>query len=331
MIRVALLLAVLVPGAAAAHPLAPSLLELRTTAPGEFAVRWKTPRLGPAPTRLEPVLPERCSPRSSPAVRAEGTARVTEWIVACGPAGLEGATLGVSGLQPRGAGAVIRIERGGDAVFQAVATAERPRVVVPARSTPLGVAWEYGKLGARHLLLGLDHVLLLLGLLALVQGARALLLTITAFTLGHSITLCAAALGLSPIPMAWAEVGIAATLVLLAAQLVPGQGRTHWIRDRPWRAAFAFGLLHGLGFAGALAEIGLPPAEVAVALLSFNLGIELGQLALVAVALVVAYGLLARPARVLPAPVRRVAVAYGVGVPAGFWLVERTARALSGS
>ncbi|MDJ0866228.1 MAG: HupE/UreJ family protein [Myxococcota bacterium] len=317
----------LLAASAAAHPLAPSLLSLTARGDGQFDATWKTPARLPQAARVEPELPERCHLVSPPRRAREGTGVTTRWTVDCGPGGLAGARVGVRGLVARGAGAVVRVELADGQRVQALVDAARPHVLVPVRASSVAVLADYAGLGVEHLVFGLDHVLFVLGLLLLVRGRRALLLTVTAFTLGHSVTLSIVALGWAAPPSTWVEVAIAATLVCLALELVPRPGVASLFGARPWRMAGAFGLLHGLGFAGALSEIGLPHGEIPLALLSFNLGIEIGQLGIVAVALALAslgWRLVPRAPHAL-----RWAAAYGVGCLSAYWLVERTAAALA--
>jgi hypothetical protein len=314
-----LVLALLAPGAAAAHPLAPSLLELRALRGGNgdrFEVLWKTPLRLPADVQIEPALPAHCRPTSPPESRQEDTGVATRWVVECGSEGLSGARLGVAGLMPRGTGAVVRVELGAGELLQSFVTAARPYVTVPAHPSAAGVLRDYVRIGIEHLWFGFDHVLFVLGLLLLVHSRRALLLTVTAFTLGHSVTLSVVALGLVDVPSSVVEVAIAGTLVLLAVELVPGERRSH--------------SLFGEGFAGALSEVGLPRAEIPLALLSFNAGIELGQLALIACAFF-ARALFRPMISAMPDPLRGYAAAYGIGGLAGFWLVERASTALLGA
>ena len=321
-------LVVLAATAAHGHPLAPSLLSLEAHGEGRYAVTWRTPTRVPVASRPEPVLPERCRPLSAPRAERSGSALSWRWEVDCGAGGLSGARIGVGGLVARGAGALVRVELEGG-VLQALLSHAEPSVRIPAAPSPLAVARDYLGLGAEHLVSGLDHVLFVLGLLLLVQGRRALLLTVTGFTLGHSATLSWVALGLGRVPAAWVEVAIAGTLVALAAEVVPARApRRALFGRRPWRMAALFGLLHGLGFAGALAEVGLPHAEVPLALVSFNLGIEAGQLAIVAAALL-ARRLVAPLGAGLAGPARW-AMAYGMGLLAAFWAFERASVALAG-
>jgi len=176
--------------------------------------------------------------------------------------------------------------------------------------------------GVHHILIGPDHLLFLVGLLLLGGSIRRLLLIVTAFTLAHSITLVAATLGWVHVPGPPVEAMIALSIVFVAAEIVRGLRGTPGLTARaPWVVAFSFGLLHGLGFAGALAEVGLPQKAIPTALFTFNVGVEIGQLIFVAAALAV--GALLRRA-----PIRRLAwmpyvAPYAIGVIAMFWVIER--------
>ncbi len=313
---------------AAAHRLAPSLLELRQQESGEVAVRWKTPLQRPTGVDIDPVLPAHCQPLTSPVVEPGPTSVTLRWRVDCGDAGLVGAPLSVTGLAESATNALISIELADGRRFRTVIHAGEPIFVVPERQAALEVARDYGLVGFEHILSGFDHLLFVLGLVLLVEGRRPLLYTVTAFTLGHSATLSLAVLGFVAFPSALVEVVIAATIVALAAELARGAPTgTTWMRRFPWAMAFSFGLLHGLGFAGALAEIGLPQEEIPLALLSFNVGIELGQLVFVAVVLAVRY--VARPV-VSKGPLWLVRIpVYGMGAMAAYWCLDRTAGLLS--
>ena len=187
----------------------------------------------------------------------------------------------------------------------------------------LGVAQRYTKLGIEHILTGFDHLLFVLCLLLIVHGGWRLVRTITAFTLAHSITLVLASLGVINLPSAPVEASIALSIAFLAAEILRHHAGTDtgWTYRSPWLVAFAFGLLHGLGFAGALTDIGLPQGEVPVALLFFNIGVELGQLVFVALVLL----LLALLRPIWQSTHRRVelAASYAIGTVAMYWLFER--------
>jgi hydrogenase/urease accessory protein HupE len=315
---------------AVAHPLAPSLLELRETAPGTFAVRWKTSAVRPTGTRIEPVLPAWCVRSGAEGVLDAPGYRERRFVVDCGERGLVGGTIAVSDLGASRTVALVRLTLEDGRVVRALLDGAKPSLVVPERESTLQVASSYLGLGLEHLLTGLDHLLFVLCLCLLVRG-RALLWTITAFTAGHSITLTLATLGYVRFPQQVAESAIALSIVLAAAEILredggPASEGGSWMRRRPWTMALAFGLLHGLGFAGALSEVGLPQADIPIALLAFNLGIELGQLAFVGTLLVLAA--LLRPLLAdLPARAVRVP-AYAIGSLAAYWFFQRSGAVL---
>jgi hypothetical protein len=303
-----------------AHPLAPALLELRETEPGVYAVQWRTSVARVGRAEVEPRLP---CPAQAQGVSGDGEALVARWRMDCGAQGLAGRTVEVSGLAESRINVIVRHEARDGAVAQALLDAAAPRHAFAAHAAPGQAFGEYASLGARHLLGGADHVLFILGLLLLVRGGRALLLTVTGFTLGHSLTLALASLGLLRLDPDLAELGIALSLVWLGVQLArPGVTA----QPRAWSLALPFGLLHGLGFAGALQLAGLPAGEVWLPLLAFNLGIEAGQLGIVAAALV-----LARVARPLSPSGRAAAAApaYVIGSVAALWCIERTVALLA--
>jgi hydrogenase/urease accessory protein HupE len=292
------------------------------TAPGEIEAVWKTPLAAPAGVDLGPELPEACAPMGEPQVSAEGSAAVVRFRARCGDDTLVGARFGVRGLPESATEALLRLRLADGREFQAVLRPGAAEFFVPERQTPLDVAAGYLALGFRHILEGLDHLAFVLGLVLLVRDTRSLVWTVTAFTAGHSVTLSLAVLGFVGLPPALVELGIAASILLLALELARGEtGSASWLRRAPWAVAGVFGLLHGFGFAGALAEVGLPQEEIPTALLSFNVGIELGQLAFVAAVLALRRAL--RPAlRRTPAWLERVP-AYGIGALAGYWCLDR--------
>lgn len=184
------------------------------------------------------------------------------------------------------------------------------------------LAGTYLVLGVEHILFGIDHLLFVLGLLLIVRGFWPLLKTVTAFTVAHSITLAAAVLGVVTVDSGPVEAAIALSIVLLAREIVMGaRGRTSLVHRRPWLVAFVFGLLHGFGFAGALGEIGLRAGDIPLALLFFNLGVELGQVAFVA-ALLALHQIVGRRGRAR-LPRLQPAMGYALGGLAVLWLVER--------
>jgi hypothetical protein len=279
----ALALALLAASGAAAHRLAPSYLELREDTDGRFAVLWRTPRVVARGARLAPELP--CDALGAARSAEEPAAFVLRWRIACG-GGLVGREIRVEGLAGSGSDALLHVVFADGRALDAVLTATRPTFRVPARVGAAALGAAYLRLGVEHLASGLDHVLFVLGLTALLRGSRRLVLAITAFTLGHSVTLAAASLGGLRVPSAPVEVAIALSLVAVALALARSDaGAGSGLVRRPAALPFVFGLLHGLGFAGALVSAGLPDRALPLALFAFNLGIEVGQLALVALAL----------------------------------------------
>jgi hypothetical protein len=260
------------------------------------------------------------------------------WTMSCPEPGLVGHRIGVDGLAGSKANVLLRMDFEDGAEVQALLTGDRPEIIVPEQTRSTDVALRFMGLGISHLLGGADHVLFIVCLMLLVAGTRSLVFTITAFTCGHALTLSIATVGWIRAPAGWIELLIASSIVVLAAELAAGRSgargvaRRSLLRRHPWTMAFGFGLLHGLGFASALAEIGLPGSEIALALFSFNLGIELGQIFLVG-ALVIAAAVLtiARSqgpievmwTRLTASRLPRRAVVYTVGTLAAYWFIER--------
>jgi hydrogenase/urease accessory protein HupE len=319
-IRPAMLAAmvVLAPAIGLAHGLDPASLMLRETGPGVFQVQWRASALRLPGANVQPVLPARCHQTGS-AEAVDDVARVIlRWTVDCGPGGLAGDVIGVEDLAAAKINALLTVERLDGEKIQTVLSPRSPSFTIPARPSRLDVVRSYATLGIEHILTGPDHLLFVFGLLLLVSASRLLVQTITAFTLGHSLTLSAAALHMANVPSRPVEVLIAVSVLTLAVELARDPGHPTMLRRFPWAMAVAFGLLHGFGFAGALAEAGLPAGDIPLALVSFNGGIELGQLAFVGA--VLAAGALV--GRWLPAVSARVAV-YSMGVLSAFWCFER--------
>jgi hydrogenase/urease accessory protein HupE len=306
-------------GPAAGHPLAPVLLELRELGDGRAAIAWKTPLLRARGVSAEPDLPRACRGLEPPATATEGAGLVTRWTARCGP--LRGARIGIRGLADPLVG-VVRVVLANGVVVQGVVSAREPGLTVPARPRPGDVALGYLRLGIDHIATGPDHLLFVFGLVLLAATTRRILGTVTAFTVGHSVTLSLAALGLTPVSQRAIEVAIAGSVLALAIELArDSRASPSAMRRRPWLLAFVFGLLHGLGFASALRAAGLPTGEVPLALLAFNVGIELGQVAFVA-AIVAVRRLAGAFDSAVPVWVHRVPV-YVMGVLAAYWCFER--------
>jgi len=315
----ALLLAIAPP--VRAHPLAPCVLELREAGGGRVEVGWKTPLLRPRGAELTPVLPARCRAVGARTVAEEGGGTWTRWAVDCGKGGLAGERVGIAGAGSVALGALVRVTLADGRLVQGVLTPSHPELTIPSRPRARDVVRDYGRLGVEHILTGPDHLLFVFGLVLLAGTTRRLLGTVSAFTLGHSVTLTLAALGIVDFPARAIELAIAASVLLLAAELARRPAAPTLIRRRPWAMAALFGLLHGLGFAGALREAGLPAGEIPLSLFSFNVGIEAGQVVFVLAVLALRRAAGPLPER-MPSWARRVPV-YGMGSLAGYWWIER--------
>lgn len=313
------------------HAFAPALLELREQATGQINIRWKQPTTQFAGSSLQPLLPESCQTINQPTVSTEGTGTVVTWGIDCKNS-LVGLPIEVSGIAPSRADVLLRIQLADGHVMQHVLTPDKPIYIVPARETLLDIMLSYGQLGVEHILSGPDHLLFVLALILLIRGVRLLIWTITAFTIGHSVTLALAVLGILQIPQQPVEWLIALSIFFLAVELARRENKTPTLlQRRPWFIAGSFGLLHGLGFAGALREVGLPENDIPLALLSFNLGIEAGQLAFVGVVLAVLLMLHMMPLRWPIKCFRPLDIpAYFIGSLAAFWCIERGSALLEG-
>lgn len=328
--RAALLLLTLAAAApAAAHRLSPAFFGLTETAPDLFDVQWKVSISGGLAAVLEPQVPEGCALAEPVRTYVVEDIRLQHAALAC-PGGLGGKLFRVNGLEETQTDALLRVDYlDGTATNQRL-TPDAPVVTIPERPSALEVVETYLVLGVEHILLGIDHLLFVLALLLLVRGLGRLIATVTAFTVAHSITLGAATLGLVQVPSAPVEAIIALSILFLASELARRRvaGAPEDLTARfPWVVAFAFGLLHGFGFAGALSEVGVPEQAVPLALLFFNVGVELGQLVFIAAVFGLAWIVRASAVRV-PA-VWRPAVAYGIGSVAAYWAVERTLGVLA--
>lgn len=308
-------------GTGAAHEVRPGYLELKERAAETFEVLWKVPARGDLRLAIEARLPERCA-ALTPRSRLVSESAVSErWRVRC-PGGLVGGTIAIDGLAGTLTDVLVRVEALDGSTRIARLTPRAPAFAVEARPGRAEVAATYTRLGVEHILGGIDHLLFVLALLLLVRGTRRLIATVTAFTVAHSLTLAAATLGLVHVRQAPVEAVIALSIVFVAGEIVhAARGRPGLGARRPWLLAFVFGLLHGLGFAGALRELGLPEQSIPLALLFFNVGVEIGQLLFIACALPLA-ALGRRAALRWPALSAEIP-AYGIGCVAAWWTLER--------
>ncbi len=328
-ILIGVALAAVVAQAAQAHRFAPSLLKITETADQHYNVVWKTPAQATSSIPIKPVWPASCEVLAASPAQIEGTGKVYSWQLRCdalGDDGLVGETLAVTGLGANQASAMLMIKLRDGRSYQQVLNGERFEYVVPAEPSTGEVVRDYSQLGFEHIWSGIDHLMFVFGLLLLVGGGKRLIWTITAFTAGHSITLSLVTLGYFNYPVAWVEFAIALSIFVLAIELTR-TGKGDLLRRYPWWLAGGFGLLHGMGFAGALVETGLPQENLPLALLFFNVGIEVGQLVFILGALVLWQVLKrstsARTERLLPIPI------YILGSCSVMWCIQRGLEALA--
>jgi len=272
---------------------------------------------------IYPQLPAGCINLTEPVLRPSNTAAIERWLVDCGESGMTNETIVIEGLKSTVTDTLLRIELADGSMHTTVLRPDSPTFLVPEKPSKTKVAGSYLGLGIEHILGGFDHLLFVLGLLLIVRSTRLLIKTITAFTLAHSVTLAMAALGFVHVPQSPVEAVIALSILFLATELSKQQRGEIGLTSRaPWLVAMSFGLLHGFGFAGALSEIGLPQTDIPLALLFFNVGVEVGQLMFVSGVLVVTWLIkkmkLRWPGWVEQAP------AYAIGSLAAFWFIQRT-------
>jgi hydrogenase/urease accessory protein HupE len=261
-----------------AHEVRPGYLDLRQTGTETFNVLWKVPARGDLRLSLNVRFPENCQP-VTPRISYQSVDAFTERYTLLCRGGLAERTISIDGLSATLTDVLVRLKRIDETIQIARLTPSSPSFIVEATPDAFRVFVTYLHLGVEHILLGIDHLLFVLALLIIVQGWRRLLGTISTFTIAHSITLAAATLGLVNVPQQPVEAVIALSIVFIAGECVHSRnGRAGITNRRPWVVAFIFGLLHGFGFAGALSEAGLPQKDIPVALLSFNIGVEFGQI-----------------------------------------------------
>jgi len=313
--------------AAPAHEVRPAYLEV-TPVDGGWNVLWKQPVIADGAVTLQPVFSAGWLDSAPADLSRTPTHLVKQWRVAAPAVPLEGQTITIVGLERTITDALVRIRLADGTEITRLLKPEAASMQVKGERGAPGVA-AYLVLGIQHILLGIDHLLFVFGLLLLVQSRTRLLWTLTAFTVAHSITLGMSALGLVHLPVPLVEAAIALSILFVAVEVVnlwrghPGLS-SRW----PWAVAFAFGLLHGFGFASALGEIGLPKDAVVPALLLFNVGVEIGQLMFVAVVLALR-AVLRRIGPMLLTRGRWLAP-YAIGALAGFWCIERSITVFTG-
>ncbi|MGE0054009.1 MAG: HupE/UreJ family protein [Hyphomicrobium sp.] len=305
---------------AQAHEIRPAFLQIDERAPQRYELLWKVPTRDGMVPDIRPAFAPGFTLTQQP-----GETIVDGFVIfrfhLTGGSGLPGTTLRIENLDKTTMDALVNV-----ALLDGMHSSFllRPRqnsAEIPVAPSTWQVMRTYSRLGLEHILAGTDHLAFVAALMLIVSGWPMLLKTVTAFTVAHSITLALATLGYVSLPPPPVEALIALSILLVAAEAVNlRRGRRSLATRWPWIIAFVFGLLHGFGFAGALMEIGLPQGDVPLALLFFNVGVELGQLLFIAVIL----ALLALASRLVSLPkAGPIVAAYGIGALATFWVIER--------
>lgn len=315
---------------ASAHEARPAYLELKEAAPGQFTVLWRTPVLAGIRLPVALALPDDVKNITEPKVEELADSVVERRAIDAGPNGLAGKRIEFPGLELTITDVLVRVEMLDGRKWTTIVHPSQPWIEIAASQSWLGVVETYIVQGIRHILFGADHMLFVLGLLLIVKERWILLKTVTAFTVAHSITLAIATLGYAEVPVVPLNAAIALSILFLGPEIVRcRRGETSFTIRHPWVVAFAFGLLHGFGFASALTSAGLPHHELPLALVSFNVGVELGQLGFIA--LVLALECSFRILEVLwPRWVEKLP-GYTVGSLGAFWTIQRVAILFGGA
>ncbi len=313
-----------------AHEARPAYLEIKETGAGRFSLLWRTPVLSGMRLPIVLTLPADVRNIKAPTVEELADSLVERQWIDAGADGLSGRRIEFVGLQATITDVLVRGEMLDGRKWTTIVHPSQPWVEMAGSQTWLAVAGTYIVQGVRHIAFGADHLLFVLGLLLIVTDRWMLLKTITAFTIAHSITLAIATLGYASAPVVPLNAAIALSILFLGPEIVRSwRGETSFTIGHPWVVAFAFGLLHGFGFAGALTSAGLPRHELPFALLSFNVGVEVGQVGFVLLILA-----LERSFRVLEIRWPRWAQAlpgYTVGSLGAFWTIQRVVVVLGGA
>jgi hydrogenase/urease accessory protein HupE len=309
-------------GLVSAHESRPGYLELREVSDGRYEVLWKQPAVGDLVLRLRPVFPDSCTLTGADRQLLPG-AMSTRLTLSC-PGGLAGNTIRIDGLEDTLTNVLVRVHHRDGTEDTHLVHPTAPFVTIRGTAGWSERARSYLQLGVEHIMLGVDHLLFVLGLLLIVKDRWALIKTVSAFTVAHSITLAVATLGYAGVPGPPLNAAIALSIFFLGPEIVRSwRGQTSLTIRQPWVVAFCFGLLHGFGFASGLTATGLPRGDIPLALLLFNVGVEIGQLGFVGLVL-----LLERSFRQLevrwPIWVAH-APGYLVGSLGAFWTIQRVA------
>ena len=305
-----------------ADEIRPGYLELNEESPNTYAVLWKVPKKTGQTLSLEPNFPASCINKTAITSHAINAATLQRWYINC-TNNIVGQRISIEDSDNSNTEVLLRVKWLDGTTSTTLLKPSAPFYIIPEKSSTADIAITYLLLGTEHILLGVDHLLFVFALLLIVNSTRRLIVTITAFTIAHSITLAGATLGFIHVPQQPVEAVIALSILFLAMEIVHGKrGHPGAAARWPWLVAFIFGLLHGFGFAGALAEVGLPQQAIPLALVFFNVGVELGQLLFVSAVLLITWLLhhLKQPALLEKA--ETIAI-YTIGSLSSFWLFER--------
>jgi len=315
---------------ARAHESRPAYLEITETAAGRYDVLWRTPVLSGMRLPVVLRLPDDVRNVTEPATHELSDSLVERRVITASGAGLAGKRVEFAGLQATITDVLVRVRLRDGRQTTTLVHPSQPWIDVASPRGPLAVAAGYLTAGIHHILLGVDHLLFVLGLLLIVKDRFMLVKTVSAFTVAHSITLAIATLGYASVPAPPLNAAIALSILFLGAEIVrSSRGETSLTMRQPWVVAFAFGLLHGFGFASGLTTMGLPRAEIPLALLMFNVGVEVGQLLFVILVLLVE-----RAFRVLEIRWPRwveAMPAYTVGSLGAYWTIQRVVVLVAGT
>lgn len=316
------LLLMVMMGVSLADEIRPAYLEIQSSDGKIFHVKWKVPMKNNMALGIKPLIPQSC--KSTPhSFQDVGGAAIENWSMMC-PDGLVGKEISIEGLESTATDVLARVILFENTAQMYRLTPTKRSFTIEAKQSAWEVTKTYTIIGIEHILMGIDHLLFVFALLLLVNGWKRLIGTITAFTLAHSMTLAAATLGWVSVPQSPVEAVIALSILFLAVEIIHSrQGKISLAEQYPWLIAFIFGLLHGFGFAGALKEVGLPEESIPLALLFFNVGVELGQLIFVAVVLFLGWVLKRVLAQNLLDKGQTI-ITYIIGGLASFWVIERT-------
>ena len=322
MIRfISVVLLCLIGSAAHADELRPGYVEFTQVSAAKWTLVWKIPIKGGFTPFTKPILPEGCSIIGAQSRAISRESVITTSGVIC-KHGVAGRFIGVGDFIAAQSDVLVRVAPLGRPVQALRLTADQPRAQIRAKPSRFLVAQTYFRTGIDHILFGYDHLLFVVSLVLLLSGFWTVLKAVTAFTVAHSLTLIGTTLGVVGLPQKPFESVIALSIMFMAAEILkrkPGELRLS--QRIPWLVSFGFGLLHGFGFAGALKEIGLPESDVPTALVTFNLGVEAGQIIIVAVTI----GLLAALRNCVANAEHQAVklVTYAIGITASFWFIER--------